>query len=87
MAYLPSSVLSGSSAAMQLSSSSKTDGHSDLFFLNCCCAILLSGRLSIMVSLKHALLVDGPGFAERGGATETKYCQQKSHVITVETAM
>ncbi len=32
MAYLPSSVLSGSSAAMQLSSSSKTDRHSQPFF-------------------------------------------------------
>lgn len=32
MAYLPSSVLSGFSAAMQLSSSSKTDRHSQPFF-------------------------------------------------------
>lgn len=31
LAYLPSSVLSGSSAAMQLSSSSKTDRHSQPF--------------------------------------------------------
>lgn len=33
-AYLPSSVLSGSSAAMQLRSSSKTDRHSQLPFFS-----------------------------------------------------
>ncbi len=80
MAYLPSSVLNGSSAAMELSSSSKADTHSQPFFLqNCCCsAILLRGWLSTVVTLKHVLLVDGPGFAERQGATDNRHNKQHS---------
>lgn len=53
MVYLPSFLLNGSSAAMQLITSSKTGSHSSLLPLNCCCsAILLSGWLSAMASLK-----------------------------------
>lgn len=60
MAYLLSFLLNGSSAAMQLITSSKTDSHSSLLPVNCCCsAILLSGWLSAMVSLKCVFGLDG----------------------------
>lgn len=81
MAYLPSSLLSRSSAAMQFSNSSKTDRHSQPFFLPncCCCAILLSGCLSTTVSLKRVLLDDGPGFIDGMRATHARHYQQQSH--------
>lgn len=81
MAYLPSSLISRSSAAMQFSNSSKTDRHSQPFFLPncCCCAILLSGCLSTTVSLKRVLLYDGPGFIDRMRAIHTTHYQQQSH--------
>lgn len=60
MAYLLSFLLNGSSAAMQLITSSKTDSHSSLLPVSCCCsAILLSGWLSAMVSLKCVFWLDG----------------------------
>lgn len=66
MAYLPSSVLSGSSAAMQLSSGSKTDRHSQTSFFSKLLLLcdLVKCKVKYHVSMKCVLLVDGPGFAE-----------------------